>query len=72
MAGWRTGKEHPTEGPQRDRLGDTHTDTERYDDRGRKDKDAGKLKISGDKEEPSMRDVVPPEDDDAVMDDEEE
>ncbi|GEM_PF-4799186 len=40
--------------------GKTHFDVEKYDDRGNKDHSAGKVHISGEKHEPSMRDIHPP------------
>jgi hypothetical protein len=53
---WRTSKSHRSKGtPWK------HTDTEKYDSTtGKKDKSAGKLKVSGEKHEPSMRDIHPP------------
>ena len=58
--GWKTSKEHESKGPQKEILGPTHTDTEKYDDRGNKDRSAGKLKVSGPKYEPSMTDIHKP------------
>lgn len=59
--GWKTGKEHDTKGGLRDTLGPTHTDTYHTDDRGKRDRHHSEdLKVSGAKEKPSMRDVVPP------------
>ena len=54
---WRTSQEHESKGPQKDTLGSSHTDTEKYDEGGQKDKSEGKLKVSGPKHEPSMTDV---------------
>jgi hypothetical protein len=56
MGFWKTSDSHKSNSMG----GQTHTDTEKYDDRGRKDKSAGKLKVSGEKHEPSMRDIAPP------------
>jgi hypothetical protein len=58
--GWKSGKEHKTKGPQKEKLGPTHTDVEKYDERGRKDKSAGKMKISGGTTRPSMTDIRKP------------
>ena len=41
--------------------GKKHFDVEKYDERGNKDKSAGKMKISGEPHKPSMKDVQPPE-----------
>jgi len=40
--------------------GQRHFDVEKYDDRGNKDTDAGKLHISGDSHKPSMTDIHGP------------
>jgi hypothetical protein len=56
---WITGEEHETEGDQKEVLGETHTDTVHYDERG--ERDSGKLKVSGPKHDSHIvQDVIPP------------
>ena len=55
-SGWRTSDPHTS----RDTRIGSHVDVEKYDDRGRKDKDAGKMKISSDESKPLVRDIQPP------------
>lgn len=45
--GWETSKPHRTGKGQRKTLGSVHTDFFARDDRGKRDKSAGKGKISG-------------------------
>ncbi len=53
MPFWKSSNEH-----QSDSMGGkTHFDVEHYDSRGKKDKSAGKLHISGEPHEPSMKDI---------------
>jgi len=40
--------------------GRVHFDVEKYDERGNKDYSAGKFHISGEKHEPSMKDIHSP------------
>ncbi len=54
--GWRTSNPHSSDDP---RIG-RHVDVECYDDRGQKDKSAGKMKISYDESKPVVQDVRPP------------
>ena len=58
---FKTSNEHKTSGEQRKVLGDTHTDTEKYNSvTGKKDTSWGKLKVSGPKHDPSMKDIQNP------------
>ncbi len=56
MGPWKTSKPHDSDDK---RIG-RHVDVEHYDDRGNKDKSAGKMKISSDETKPLVRDINPP------------
>jgi len=55
-SGWRSSHSHNS----KSMGGQRHFDVEKYDDRGNKDTDAGKLHISGDSHKPSMTDIHGP------------
>jgi hypothetical protein len=54
---WITSPKHKTGGSQKKILGSTHTDTVYYDKQDKRD--SGKLKVSGEKHSPSMKDIHP-------------
>jgi hypothetical protein len=51
--GWRTSKPNDSKDS---RIG-RHVDVEKYDDRGRKDKSAGKMKVDHDERRREVRDI---------------
>lgn len=56
MGFWKVSKPHESDD---DRIG-RHVDVEYFDDSGKKDKSAGKMKISFDEDKPPVQDIIPP------------
>jgi hypothetical protein len=55
--GWKTGHSHTS----KSMGGKSHTDTHHTDSEGKRDRPKSEdLKVSGDKQKPSMRDIHPP------------
>ena len=54
---WRASNPHESKDT---RIG-RHIDIEKYDERGNKDKSAGKMKIDKDESKPEVRDIKPPQ-----------
>jgi hypothetical protein len=53
---WKSSQPHES----RDQRIGRHIDVEKYDERDRKDKSAGKMKIDKDENKPEVRDIKPP------------